>query len=193
MMKMLRTSAARSPNRGMTFLHSYPLVKNYLAVFHSQSSNPTKSKDPHSPESVRVPHPASVPRVSKFRETQTVSDVEDALVLDEMLHSHPLPHVIPFNLILTQLVTLKQYSAVIPLIKQMGLIGIAPDVVTLNILMNCYCHLNKMRFGFSVLGKFFKLVLQPTVITFNTLIHGFVLDNQVPQAARVFSKMLKGG
>ncbi|KAL6204166.1 hypothetical protein ACLB2K_021434 [Fragaria x ananassa] len=151
MMKMLRTSAARSPNRRMTFLHSYPLVNNYLAVFHSQSSNPTKSKDPHSPKSVRVPHPTSVFRVSKLRETQTVSDVEDALkVLDEMLHSYPLPHVIPFNLILTQLVTLKQYSAVIPLIKQM-------------------------------------------VITANTLIHGFVLDNQVPEAARVFSKMLKGG
>ncbi|KAL6203678.1 hypothetical protein ACLB2K_027378 [Fragaria x ananassa] len=54
--------------------------------------------------------------------------------------------------------------------------------------------MNQMRFGFSVLGTFFKLGLQPDVITFSTIIHGFVLDNQVHEAVRVFTftKMVEG-
>ncbi|XP_004296324.1 PREDICTED: pentatricopeptide repeat-containing protein At1g12300, mitochondrial-like [Fragaria vesca subsp. vesca] len=186
----------------MPLLHSSLVllaVNNYLALFHSKSSNPTKSKHTQYPESVRDPHPPSVPRVSKLRETKIgkrprVSDVDDALkVFDEMLHSRPLPPVIPFNQILTQLVKFKQYSAVIALSRKIGLIGIAPDYYTLAILINCYCHLNRLLFGLSVLGQFFKLGLQPNVITFNTLINGFVLDNQVQEAARFFNKMRKAG
>ncbi|KAL6211957.1 hypothetical protein ACLB2K_017180 [Fragaria x ananassa] len=116
--------------------------------------------------------------------------VEDDLkVFDEMLHSPPLPPVTPFNQILGQLVRLKHYSAVMPLFKQMLLCRIVPNECTLSIIINCYCHLNRMGFGLSVLGKFFKLGLQPDVITFAILIHGFVLDNQVPEAARIFTNV----
>ncbi|KAL6204686.1 hypothetical protein ACLB2K_021953 [Fragaria x ananassa] len=111
----------------------------------------------------------------------------------EMLHLRPLPSVIPFNRILSQLVKLKQYSAFISLNRQMLLRRIVPDDYTLNILINCYCHLNQMGFSLSVLGNFFKLGLQPDVITFNTLIHGFVLEIQVAEAALIFTKMLEGG
>ncbi|KAL6187988.1 hypothetical protein ACLB2K_039383 [Fragaria x ananassa] len=200
MQRMIRTTTSHShfSTRGMLYASS--LLSNYMALLHSQSSNPkTESTNSQYPKSVRDPQSPSVPKVSELIETQIgnrpiVSDVEDALkVFDEMLHSRPLPSVVRFTQILGQLVKLRQYSSVISLNRKMGLIGIAPDAYTFSILINCYCHLNKMRFGLSVLGKFFKLGLQPNVITFNTLINGFVLDNQVSEAARVFTKMVEGG
>ncbi|XP_004295751.1 PREDICTED: putative pentatricopeptide repeat-containing protein At1g12700, mitochondrial-like [Fragaria vesca subsp. vesca] len=162
--------------RGMPFLHFTPLV----ALFHSLPTKPNKSRENHLGN-----------RPSKHR---VVSNVQDALkVFDEMIQSRPLPPVIPFNKILTQLVKLKQFPAVLSLKRQMGLVGIASDACTLNITINCYCHLNQMEYALSVLAHFFKLGLQPNVATFATLIHGFVLRNRVADAARLFSKMVVGG
>ncbi|PRQ35092.1 putative pentatricopeptide [Rosa chinensis] len=116
------------------------------------------------------------------------------MLFHQMLHSRPLPSsVIPFNQMLTQLSKLKHYSAVISLNRQMLLRRIVPNHYTLNTIINCYCHLNQMGFSLSVLGKLFKLGLQPNVITFSTLINGFVLHNQVPEAALIFTKMLEAG
>ncbi|PRQ34462.1 putative pentatricopeptide [Rosa chinensis] len=151
----------------MTYLQysTPPLV----ALLHFKSSKPTKSRETH-------------PRVS---------NVEHALkVFDEMLQRRPLPCVVRFNQLLGQRAKLKHYSAVLSLIRQMGLLGIASDTYTLTIVINCYCHLDQMGFSLSVLGQFFKSGLQPNVATFNTLINGFVLQNRVPEAARLFSKMV---
>ncbi|PRQ34778.1 putative metalloenzyme, LuxS/M16 peptidase, tetratricopeptide-like helical domain-containing protein [Rosa chinensis] len=146
-------------------------VNNFImALFHSRQTHVERK-------------PASKPKVE-----------EDALKLfREMLHSRPLPCVVRFTQLLGQLVKLKHYSAVISLNRQMLLSGIASDDYTLNIIIKCYCHLNQMGFGLSVLGTFFKLGLQPDVVTFTTLINGFVLHNQVPEAARIFTKMLETG
>ncbi|XP_004295763.1 PREDICTED: pentatricopeptide repeat-containing protein At1g62680, mitochondrial-like [Fragaria vesca subsp. vesca] len=162
----------RSSTRGMPFLHFTPFV--IAALFHSKPSKPRKSRET---QPVRV-----------------VSNVEDALnVFDAMLHRRPLPSVILFNQILAQLVKLKQFPAVLSLKRQMGLVGIASDAYTLNITINCYCHLNQMEYALSVLAHFFKLGLQPDNATSNTLINGFVLRNRVADAARVFRKMVVGG
>ncbi|PRQ34693.1 putative pentatricopeptide [Rosa chinensis] len=110
-----------------------------------------------------------------------------------MLQRSPLPSVVRFTQILGQLVKLKHYSQVIALNRRMGLIGIASNVYTLSIIINCYCHLNQMGFSLSVLAQFFKLGLQPTVTTYTTLINGFVLKNRMPEAAGIFSKMLQAG
>ncbi|PRQ34497.1 putative tetratricopeptide-like helical domain-containing protein [Rosa chinensis] len=157
--------------RGMLFLHTTPIV----ALFPSKSSNSTKSRQTQ-------------------RGKPRVGNVEHALkVFDEMLHSRPLPSAIRFTQILTQLARLKHYSAVISLNREMSLLGIASNVYTLTIIINCYCHLNQMGYALSVLGQFFKSGLQPDVATFTTLIHGFVLQNRVAEAARLFSKMLGRG
>lgn len=70
--------------------------------------------------------------------------------------------------------------------------GIRPNIYTLSIVINCLCHLNRMGFGLSVLGYFFKLGLEPTVTTY-TMINGFVLDNRMADAVGICSKMLQGG
>ncbi|KAK9940767.1 hypothetical protein M0R45_017409 [Rubus argutus] len=171
------SNCSSSSRRGMYCLHS-PLivvVNKYLAFFHSSKST----------NLVRVRDPPSNPKVTTL---------ESALkVFDEMLHRRPLPSVVRFTQILGQLAKLKHYSAVITLRKQMGLIGIGHDVCTLNIIINCYCHLNQIRFSISVLAHFFNLGLQPTVPTFNTLINSYILENRVAEAARLFGQMMEGG
>ncbi|VVA38586.1 PREDICTED: pentatricopeptide, partial [Prunus dulcis] len=110
-----------------------------------------------------------------------------------MLQMRPLPSVVRFNKILGQVAKLKHYSAVISFYNKMGVSRIGHDVCTLNILINSYCHLNQMGFSLSVLGKFFKLGLEPSVFTFTTLINGFLLENRVVQAAELFNKMINAG
>ncbi|KAK9937967.1 hypothetical protein M0R45_014730 [Rubus argutus] len=130
------------------------------------------------------------PTTSKAQST----NLEDALkVFDEMVQRRPLPSVVRFTQILTQVSKLKHYSAVISLNKQMRLLGIASDAYTLSIIINCYCHLKQMGFSLSVLGQFFKLGLEPDVTTFNTLINGFIIENRVAEAAGIFSKMVERG
>ncbi|PRQ34465.1 hypothetical protein RchiOBHm_Chr5g0069261 [Rosa chinensis] len=68
-------------------------------------------------------------------------------VFDEMLQRRPLPSVVRFTQILSQLVKLEHYYAVISLNRQMLLCRIAPDDYTLSIIINCYCHLNHMGFS----------------------------------------------
>ena len=57
---------------------------------------------------------------------------------------HPLPSVMGFNKILTEIMRMEHYSAVISLNKQMRLLGIAPNVYTLAIVINCFVNLNHM-------------------------------------------------
>ncbi|KAL6200417.1 hypothetical protein ACLB2K_030198 [Fragaria x ananassa] len=153
--------------------------------FHSQPSDPTRSRETHRGKLVRDPYPPSVPRVR---------DLQHALnVFDEMLQRRSLPSVVRFNQILTQVSRLKHYSDVIAMNKQMVQCGIRPDIFTLSIVMNCFCRLHQMSCCLSVLGQFFKLGLQPDVAAYSTLINGFVLENRIQEAARIFSKMVHGG
>ncbi|KAK9932531.1 hypothetical protein M0R45_019766 [Rubus argutus] len=138
------------------------LYSTLVDLFHSRSSKPSKSE--------LVRESDAVPSKPK------VTTLEDALNLfDEMLQRRPLPSVVRFNQLLGQLAKLKYHSAVISLNKTMCVLGIASDAYTLNIIINCYCHLKQAGVSMSVLGRFFKLGLQPDVTTFNTLINGFVL------------------
>ena len=128
-----RSSTTRLRLRGMLpcLLHSSSVVvvffNNYLALFHSPASISTESRNTQQHQRVKI------------------TNVEDALnVFDEMLQRRPLPSVVPFNQILTQLANLKHYSAVISLNNQMVVSGIRPNVYTLSIIINCFCHLHQI-------------------------------------------------
>nr|XP_011462244.1 PREDICTED: pentatricopeptide repeat-containing protein At1g62670, mitochondrial-like [Fragaria vesca subsp. vesca] len=76
----------------------------------------------------------------------------------------------------------------------MALVGIAlDDAYSLSIMMNCYFNMKQTVLGLSVFGKFVKLGFQPTAITYNTLMNGFVVNNQVPEAERIFTKYFEAG
>ncbi|ONI00492.1 hypothetical protein PRUPE_6G091400 [Prunus persica] len=155
--------------RGMPCLHSNSTVvvfaNDYFAFLHSQPSKPIKSTR------TQLEQPE--------RNSPKITTVEDAfIVFDRMLQMRPPPSVVRFDQILGQVAKLKHYSAVISLYNQMDVSGIRPDVCTLNL---------------SVLGKFFKVGLEPNVITFTTLINGFLLKNRMAEAAGIFNKMIAEG
>ncbi|KAK9280637.1 hypothetical protein L1049_014333 [Liquidambar formosana] len=87
----------------------------------------------------------------------------------------------------------KTISTVISLIKRMEFLGIAHDVFTLSILINCFCHSNCMGFGFSVLGRILKLGLEPTSTTLNTLVKGLCVEGQIVQAVDLVNDMAQKG
>ncbi|XP_037496448.1 pentatricopeptide repeat-containing protein At1g62914, mitochondrial [Jatropha curcas] len=60
-------------------------------------------------------------------------------------------------------------------------------------LTNCFCHLDRVDFGFSLLGKIFKLGFQPTIITLNTLINGLCSEDAFDEAVELFDEMVAKG
>ncbi|XWS74544.1 hypothetical protein CRYUN_Cryun01aG0007100 [Craigia yunnanensis] len=91
------------------------------------------------------------------------------------------------------IVRMKHYETAVSLLRQMEFLGIYHDVYTLSILLNCFCGLHRVGFGFSVLGRMLKLGLQPVTVTFNTLIYGLCIGGKVAQAVRLFDDMVREG
>ena len=75
----------------------------------------------------------------------------------------------------------------------MVLLEVAPDVYSLNILINCFCNLNQMGFSLSVLGKILKLGFEPDITTLNTLIKGFLHENRIAEATQLWRKLGEEG
>ncbi|PQM36207.1 pentatricopeptide repeat-containing protein [Prunus yedoensis var. nudiflora] len=123
MLKMMMRNIAASASfycssrrwRGMPCLHTNSTVvvfaNNYFALFHSQPSKPIKSTRTQLEQAVR--------------NSPKIATVEDAFnVFDRMLQKRPLPSLVRFTQLLTQVAKLKHYSAVISLYNQMGASGI---------------------------------------------------------------------
>ena len=98
--------------------------------------------------------------------SRSFRNVDHALDLfNTMLHMRPLPSIDNFTHILGVIARMKHYPAVISLIKRIESFGISPNVYTINILVNCFCHLNRVDFRFSVLARILKLGYHPDSIT----------------------------
>ena len=119
----------------------------------------------------------------KFRSFRNVDHALD--LFDKMLHTRPLPSISDFNRVLGAIARMKHYPVVISLIKQIKSFGIYPDVYTLNILINCFCHLNRVDFGFSVLATILKLGYHPNTCTLNTLVKGLCLQGNIAGSCEV--------
>lgn len=88
-----------------------------------------------------------------------------------MLCMRHTPPIIQFGKILGSIMKMKHYPTVVFLSKQMELKAIVPNLVTLNILINCFCHLGQINLTFSVLSKILKLGYQPNTITLTTFVN----------------------
>ncbi|CAN1239850.1 Pentatricopeptide repeat-containing protein At1g62930, chloroplastic [Linum grandiflorum] len=71
--------------------------------------------------------------------------------------------------------------------------GIRHDLYTLSMLTNCFCRLGRVDYGFSVLGKVFRLGFEPNVVMFTTLIDGLCKDGNVVQAVKLLDKIAAQG
>jgi pentatricopeptide repeat protein len=126
--------------------------------------------------------------------SRSFRNLDDALgVFDRMLHMHPLPSIMDFTQLLTAIARMKHHSTVISLIKEMKLSGIASDAYIMSTLINCFCHLNRVDFGFSILARILKLGFEPSCIILSTLVKGLCIQGKIVEAVRLVNKMEKIG
>jgi pentatricopeptide repeat protein len=119
---------------------------------------------------------------------------DDAIDLfRDMIHSRPLPTVIDFSRLFSAIAKTKQYDLVLALCKQMELKGIAHNLYTLSIMINCFCRCRKLCLAFSAMGKIIKLGYEPNTITFSTLINGLCLEGRVSEALELVDRMVEMG
>ncbi|GFP87998.1 pentatricopeptide repeat-containing protein at1g62670 mitochondrial [Phtheirospermum japonicum] len=111
-----------------------------------------------------------------------------------MSRMRPLPGVIQFTQLLSRVVNFKEYSAAIHLFKDISCnLGIPVDEYAMTIAVNCYCLSNRVDYGFSILGWFFKRGCVPNAITFCTLLKGLFRENKINEAQALFKKVVREG
>ncbi|CAG7867024.1 unnamed protein product, partial [Brassica rapa] len=116
---------------------------------------------------------------------------EAVALFQTMIVSRPLPTVIDFSKLFSGIAKTKQYDLVLALCKQMEMNGIAHDLYTLSIVINCFCRRRKLGFAFSVFGKMLKLGYDPGTVTFSTLINGLCLKGRVSEAVELVDRMVE--
>ncbi|KAF2309091.1 hypothetical protein GH714_000416 [Hevea brasiliensis] len=121
-------------------------------------------------------------------------DVDDVLAsFNHIILMHPLPSIVHFSRFLSALVRMKQYHTVLSLSRTIESLGISHNVHSLNILINCFCRLHLVDFGFSIFGKILKIGMDPDIVTFNTLINGLCIEGKINGAVDFFNDMVARG
>ncbi|KAK2973890.1 hypothetical protein RJ640_013944 [Escallonia rubra] len=108
-----------------------------------------------------------------------IKKLEDVFFLfDEMLRMRPLPSTLQFTLLLTDVTKMKHYSASLSLYKEMGALGIPINeyIMCWNWVLNPF---------------FFRRGIVPNVATFGILLKGLVLEDRVPEAVILFTKLIR--
>ncbi|KAK4406258.1 hypothetical protein Sango_0632300 [Sesamum angolense] len=150
---------------------------NPLYFICSSLHNLTHKKRPFSPK----------PRI----DFSCIHEVDDAVSLfREMLRMRPQPSVVQFTILLNVVVKMKQYRVALNIFDEMRQSDAPVDGYTWTVVINCYCLLNRVDFGFAILGSFLKRGYEPNVCTFNPLIKGLFLDDKVVEAEKFFKKLL---
>ena len=181
-----------------TLLRASKLTNSLLFISNTSSSlycyhstlTTTRRKNPHQKQNQNQ----FLLSVRDECKSGSLRNVDHALDLfDTMLHMHPLPSVVDFNHLLAAIPRMKHYTLPISLIKRMELFGISPNVYTLTVLINCFCHLNRVDFGFSVLATILKLGYIPHSVILTTLVKGLCLQGNIAGAVRLVEDMEKNG
>ncbi|KDP42617.1 hypothetical protein JCGZ_24391 [Jatropha curcas] len=104
------------------------------------------------------------------------------------------------NKILSALVRMKHYATVISLSKQMEMFGISHDIYSFNILINCFCHLDRVDFGEDKFGEAVDLFddivekgYQPNVYTYNVIVNGLCKIGKTTVAFGILKRMVEKG
>ncbi|XP_012832969.1 PREDICTED: putative pentatricopeptide repeat-containing protein At1g12700, mitochondrial [Erythranthe guttata] len=130
---------------------------------------------------------STVPRTDSI----CINELDDTVFLiRKMMRVRPQPSVFELTKQLQVIVKMKQYSVALKLFDEMRQWGAPVNVYTMNILINCCCHLRGVDFSFAVFGSFLKHGYEPNVTTFNTLLKGLFLDGNVAEAEKLFKKIL---
>nr|GEV77569.1 hypothetical protein [Tanacetum cinerariifolium] len=133
-------------------------------------------------------HAPVVPIISPFlSDDHSESDSEYGPSKDSS-EARPLPSVVEFNQLLTDVTKKKHFSSSVNLFNQMCAIGVPVSQYTMSIVINCCCHLYRSNDAFAVLGSCFKGNIVPHTAIFNTLLNGLVVESRILEAERFFAK-----
>ncbi|MFQ6659886.1 hypothetical protein Gotur_028609, partial [Gossypium turneri] len=144
------------------FLRSVVNAGSHLSNFHSFSSS---SNTIATYIECLSKKPMSMPVRGKGKREHRFDNVDHALILfNKMIEKYPKPSIVEFTKLFAAIVRMKQYAIAIPMCSQMELLGVSHNVYSMSILINCFCQLGRIDFGFSVLGKMLKLGVEPDVV-----------------------------
>ncbi|MBA0567054.1 hypothetical protein Golob_011815 [Gossypium lobatum] len=130
----------------------------------------------------------------KGKKDDRSDNVDDAFILfNKMIEKYPKPSIVEFTKLLAPIVRMKHNAIVFSMCSQMELLGVSHNVYSMSILINCFCQLARIDFGFSVLEKMLKLGVEPTVVIFSTLINGPCIQNKIFEAVSMFDEMTERG
>ncbi|KAI8566668.1 hypothetical protein RHMOL_Rhmol02G0059700 [Rhododendron molle] len=178
------TTTAFNYPKGNPFLHHRTLL------FHTNQF----STNPNPTDVIAITNRQQLKKLLLEKSKTGFHKLDHALCLfRQMARFRPLPFVIDFNQLLTAVAKMKEYSSVVSLYKEIRELGIPIDECTLNVLINCCCRLNRVDFGFAILGIFYKCGYTPDVATFTTMINGYVLEGKTSEAVNLFRRLIKYG
>ncbi|XP_047983330.1 putative pentatricopeptide repeat-containing protein At1g12700, mitochondrial [Salvia hispanica] len=122
----------------------------------------------------------------------SINDIQFAnFLFREMSRIRPQPSISVYNKLLTTVVVnMEHHSVALSMFDEMRQSGLPVNEYTFSIIMHCYCLLNRVDLGFSILGSFFKLGYEPDAAIFTTLIKGLFLDHKAIEAEKLFNKLL---
>ncbi|KAG8492304.1 hypothetical protein CXB51_009823 [Gossypium anomalum] len=134
---------------------------SHLSNFHSSSSS---SNTIATHIEVLSKKPMSMPARGKGKRDHRFDNVDHALILfNKMIEKYLKPSIVEFNKLLGAIVRMKHYAIVVSMCRWIELLGVSHDVYSLSILINCFCQLDRIDFGFSVLGKMLKFDVEPNI------------------------------
>ncbi|RYR57009.1 hypothetical protein Ahy_A05g022747 isoform C [Arachis hypogaea] len=113
----------------------------------------------HIPNFVSFPSSSSLYSHSEPPSLRQVDEAVDSFT--RMLSMRRPPPIIQFNKILGSLAKTKHFHAAVSLFQQLQVRGIAPNLITLSIVINCCCGMGRMTPAFSILAKIFRMDYQP--------------------------------
>ncbi|KAI3470258.1 hypothetical protein Pfo_026921 [Paulownia fortunei] len=98
--------------------------------------------------------------------------------------------VVEFTKLLGVVVKIKHYYIAIFVFNKMCRLCAAKNEYTMNIIINCYCLLNRVEFGLGIMGILLKEQYEPDVTTFATIIKGLYSVGKVGEATKIFEVLM---
>ncbi|XP_058211770.1 putative pentatricopeptide repeat-containing protein At1g12700, mitochondrial [Rhododendron vialii] len=169
------------PKGNLLSLRPYP---SQVVSFrpHSHTRNP--SSPTTSPE-IRPPQPRKKSSVNPdgFQGAREL--------LNRIPRTRPFPPIFNINTALGTLAKRCHYAEALSHFGNLQSQGVRVNFYTLSIAINCYCHVNRVGFGFSLLGGLFKRGYKPHVAIFNTLLRGLISEDKAAEAVELFEKLMR--
>ncbi|TXG53686.1 hypothetical protein EZV62_018942 [Acer yangbiense] len=121
-------------------------------------------------------------------------DLDEALYFfDYMIHMQPTPPISCFSILFNALLKNNHSADVISLQKRLNSAGLVLDLISLNILINCFSNTSRVCDDFVVFGAILRRGFNPSVVTFCSLIKGLCMEGRIMEATRLVKKMVTFG